>query len=209
METPQLNLLYLFQDFPAHDTKSLSEIQPGHSTNRKALLHSCLRSRFILRLHHSLLLPTSFYLQMFWKKLASNSYGNNRRQSSCGIKAKIHEPQQLQSHVSVSHPPRQQRSPNSSQQTTCVLSFPPSTECKLVAFSRRPIFWGRPFETSSLYWTSLGGSYPKLWLKAALRGTMEPSSTSSKFLLVATSTWGVSKHWELMTCQIYECFLYQ
>lgn len=88
--------------------------------------------------------------------------------------------------------------------------FPPSTECDFGGFLgkhplKSPIFWGRCLENSRLHCTSVGGSQPK----QLSEGPWKPSSGSSKFFLVATSTWGVSKHWELMTCQIYECFLYQ
>lgn len=60
-----------------------------------------------------------------------------------------------------------------------------------------PIFWGRFLENSSSHCPSQGSSW-RIHANPALAAP--PCSDKS---------WGVSKPWELLTWQIYECFLSQ
>lgn len=149
----------------------------------------------------------------FFKKLTSNPNDNDKYQSSCGIEAK--KPwaiTTIKQCFYISSTMIAKFIQHFSKRTSA-LSLPPSTKCNFrgslkasleVTHLLRKIPWN---QQSPLYFTRWFTT--KALLKAALGGTVETSSGSSKFLLVATSTWGVSKHWELMTCQIYECFLYQ
>lgn len=85
--------------------------------------------------------------------------------------------------------------------------LPPQHQVGAICWVSGSIPSSHPSLRNALWQQCAPGARPAPAAGSAWRA-VEPRSVALS-LCVATSTWGVSKHWEPMTCQIYECFLYQ
>lgn len=146
-----------------------------------------------------------FYLS-FFSSLTSNSNDNSDYPSSCSIRARTPRAAvAIKQHfcTSLSAPAKLTQYLDNAMSGPAP---PAPSGCDLLGF------WKHPFESPISKERSVTAvcpgcpSSPSCRQRPARRGTPLGSTRS---LRVATSTWGVSKHWEPMTCQIYECFLYQ